>query len=67
MLAAGRWVSKTGESIGLPWIFGFALLGSGGAALLVPDLHRGIGGGARAIGVHPGGGRTILMLHMSHD
>ncbi len=43
MLAAGRSAGKTGESIGLPWVFGFALLGSGGAALLVPDLHRRIG------------------------
>ena len=31
MLAAGRSAGKTGESIGLPWIFWFALRGSGGA------------------------------------
>ena len=43
MLAAGRSAGKTGESIGLPWVFGFALLGSGGAALLGPGIHRRIG------------------------
>ena len=45
MLAVGRSAGKTDESIGLPLIFGFPLLGSEGAALLVPGIHRRIGGG----------------------
>lgn len=44
MLESGRSAGKTDESIGLPWVFGFALLSRGGAALLVPGFHRRIGG-----------------------